>query len=177
MKKACNGAIGFRINENDYMIYNHFNSKQMEEKFLNIIKEFKLDNIRSIAERSWIITDKENDYDNHQRCLLLKKSRCPIDYDKKWIQFLEDNEIDYDYYYEYAFKYEDTSTFLTFSKDCEYAYILNFDTNKLEVYKGKNYVTQGSDVDGRYAKLKYDFESDGFCYGVRLIKEIDLGGL
>lgn len=66
-------------------------------------------------------------------------------------------------------EFEDCHEFLKDSLFCEYAYIINLDTNKLEIYKGFN---QHENADGRYAKECVDKEKRYF--GVRLFEEIDL---
>lgn len=170
--KHCNGVIGFRVNNEDYLLYSHFESNRMYDRLIDFIKTVGLENLKSIAERSWMVGKECNDKLSHERCLVNKKKRCDIKYDRMWIEFLENNEIDYDYFYEYSFKYDDTSEFVTCSKFCKYVNIINFDTNKLETYIGKNYTSPEN--CGRYASLKYEFDSGGYCYGVRLVKETNL---
>jgi hypothetical protein len=70
------------------------------------------------------------------------------------------------------------ASFLIDSLFCEYAYIINLDTEELEVYKGFN---QDPDADGRYAKLKNPdwTRDDGHVIkceynGVALFKSIPL---
>lgn len=65
----------------------------------------------------------------------------------------------------------DNSNFLKDSLFCEWAYIINLDTNKLEVYQGFNKTPNGA---GRYASqfIKYDHRDEIEYYGVTLITEI-----
>ena len=62
----------------------------------------------------------------------------------------------------------DDHDFLAASLFCEWAYIINVDTGKLEVYKGFNV---DPEAPGRYAALK---EEDGDYRGVKLVAEFDL---
>ena len=57
---------------------------------------------------------------------------------------------------------------------CEFAYIINLDTNKLEFYEGFNL---NPDAPGRYAKYTLYKNDEKIYYGVKLIKEIDLNDL
>ena len=70
----------------------------------------------------------------------------------------------------------DGSSFLADSLFCEWAYIINLDTMKLEVYKGFN---TDSKEAGRYASsidsyMKEKKEGDDKYYGVALVDEIPL---
>lgn len=59
--------------------------------------------------------------------------------------------------------------FLRDSLFCEYAYLINLDTNMLEYYQGFN---KNPNEKGRYAKYTVDDEKK--YYGVKLIQEIPL---
>lgn len=64
--------------------------------------------------------------------------------------------------------------FITQSLHCEWAYIVNLDTRKLEVYDGFH----DHPVDGRYGDVSSYFRSmDRDFYGCRLLGEFDLDGL
>ena len=65
----------------------------------------------------------------------------------------------------------DESRFLTDSLFCEYAYLINLDSNKLEVYVGFNL---DPNAPGRYAKYTLYKNDEKVYYGVALIKEFDL---
>ena len=70
----------------------------------------------------------------------------------------------------FAKEFEDYSSFLYNSLFCEYAYIINLDTKKLEFYKGYN---KNTNARGRYAN-KYAFEDDKRYCGVALVNQIPL---
>lgn len=65
----------------------------------------------------------------------------------------------------------DNKDFLADSLFCEWAYIINLDTRKLEVYKGFNKSANGK---GRYAALQSRHKE---YYGVDLIVEIDISAI
>ena len=77
--------------------------------------------------------------------------------------------------FENGFKseFQDASDFLADSLFCEYAYIINLDSKKLEIYHGFN---RNKNAAGRYAKVSNPCElSDGsYMYGVKLVKELPL---
>ena len=65
----------------------------------------------------------------------------------------------------------DQHNFLNDSLFCEFAYIINLDTNKLEYYEGFNL---DPNAPGRYAKNTLYKNDEKIYYGVALIKEFDL---
>ena len=68
----------------------------------------------------------------------------------------------------------DESRFLIDSLFCEFAYIINLDTNKFEVYVGFN---KNPNAAGRYAKYTLYKDYENVYYGVKLVKEIELTDL
>ena len=70
--------------------------------------------------------------------------------------------------------FEDSHKFLYSSLFCEFAYIVNLDTNMLEFYIGFN---KDRKAPGRYSNFKdKETENSGYC-GVRLKEEIPLNDL
>ena len=61
----------------------------------------------------------------------------------------------------------DNSSFLSDSLFCEYVYIINLDSNMLEIYEGFN---KNKNAPGRYADTD---NKDGY-YGVKLFQELSL---
>ena len=74
----------------------------------------------------------------------------------------------------YAFheKMIDNQDFLNDSLWCEWAYIINCNTGKLEIYRG--FQEDQSKVKGRYKDKTYESGSGTTYYGVSLIKSIPL---
>ena len=68
----------------------------------------------------------------------------------------------------------DQHNFLNDSLFCEFAYLINLDTNKFEVYEGFN---KNPNAAGRYAKNTLYKDDEKVYYGVKLVKEIELTDL
>lgn len=119
-----------------------------------------------------------NHYDSYPDCLgkhLLKyiesKTIEELDNVFESITFIyEDEEYAFDPDNGFATQFEDYHTFLYDSLFCEWAYIINLDTKKLEIYKGFN---KNPNAKGRYAD-HYAYDDDHRYCGVALVKEIPL---
>lgn len=68
----------------------------------------------------------------------------------------------------------DEHNFLIDSLFCEFAYLINLDSNKLEVYVGFNL---NPNAPGRYAKNTIYKNEEKVYYGVKLVEELDLNDL
>lgn len=68
----------------------------------------------------------------------------------------------------------DQHNFLNDSLFCEFAYIINLDSNKLEVYVGFNL---NPNAPGRYAKNTFYKDEEKVYYGVKLVEELNLSDL
>lgn len=73
--------------------------------------------------------------------------------------------------HKFVAKFENERSFLTDSLFCEYAYLINLDSNKLEVYVGFNL---NPNAPGRYAKNTFYKDEEKVYYGVKLVEELDL---
>jgi hypothetical protein len=82
----------------------------------------------------------------------------------------EDEESAFDPDNGFANQFEDYKTFLYNSLFCEWAYIINLDTKKLEIYEGFN---KNPNAKGRYAN-HYAYNDDHRYCGVALVKAIPL---
>ena len=68
----------------------------------------------------------------------------------------------------------DEHRFLLDSLFCEFAYIINLDSKKLEVYEGFNL---NPNAPGRYAKYYFNKNREKVYYGVTLVEELNLSDL
>lgn len=139
---STHGAIGIRMNGVDKVGYNHFDSYPTGLGDDVLV---------------WL---KGNDLTR------LKKV-----FDE--IKFTDDDEKDAWNWDNHCLNkiFEDRQDFLYNSLICEFAYIVNLDTNMLEYYVGFN---KDLNAPGRYSNFK---NKDSVCYGVRLEKEIPLNDL
>ena len=89
---------------------------------------------------------------------------------------LEDNSNDVWDWKNHKFmdKFEDNHIFLIDSLFCEYAYLINLDSKKLEVYEGFNL---NPNAPGRYAKYYFNKNREKVYYGVTLVEELNLSDL
>ena len=115
------------------------------------------------------ISDEEKAYlkDFHQKYGLSDKMNLML---TDWAGFFSNEEGNIDMYYD-GFKYMiDFSYMMLLSSQIKYAYIINFDSNCLEVYVGDNQC-KIENSENRYSHLKNDFIGDGY-YGVVLQRSI-----
>ena len=137
---ATRGAIGFIKNDVEKIAYNHYDS------YPDWLGKHFLKFIESKT-----LKELNNVFD----------SITFIDRDEK-SAFDPDNGFET--------QFEDYKTFLYDSLFCEWAYIINLDTKKLEIYKGFN---KNPNAKGRYAN-HYAYDDDKRYCGIALVKEIPL---
>lgn len=92
------------------------------------------------------------------------------------IKIIENSDNDVWNWQSHAFntEFNDEHRFLIDSLFCEFAYLINLDTNKLEFYEGFNL---DPNAPGRYAKYTLYKNDEKIYYGVKLVEEIDLTDL
>ena len=152
------GAIGFRINGQDKIMYNHFDSypdglgEDMVKYAKSIVKSVasvrkKVTNLRGVDEGSK--PDAETIAKAQALDVVdLTVSNRSLD---DWYCVLRGIQGDLDKTLEVGV-YVDSSDFLSDSLFCEYAYIINFDEGKIpviEFYRGFN---KDRSAAGRYAR-------------------------
>jgi hypothetical protein len=172
------GAFGYRIKGKDKVTYNHFDSYPSglgtsivqyaritsTEKMLEIAKRIKLVKAGSKPTKKQIEECKK--YAN------LGVSTGKI---TEWYCLLREAQGEMEAYENIPYMI-DSHAFLIDSLFCEWAYIVNLDTKKLEIYKGFN---QNPSRRGRYASKIEQFqlekrEASERYYGVVLVGEIPL---
>lgn len=137
---STRGAVGIRFNNKDKVGYNHFDSYPTGLG----------DSILHFLQKNSIEQLKE------------------IYNSIEFADSIEDWGWDWDNNC-FCSTFYDRLDFLYDSLFCEYAYIINLDSQMLEFYEGFN---QNPNANGRYAKFKSD--NDDVYYGVELIQEIPL---
>lgn len=186
--KQIRGLYGFRYQNKDYLSLNQVDSmfEGLGEHIYSFVQwlltneenessQSKLDTmLKNIQEIKFVpvmksISDEEKAYlkDFHQKYGLSDKMNLML---TDWAGFFSNEEGNIDMYYD-GFKYMiDFSYMMLLSSQIKYAYIINFDSNCLEVYVGDNQC-KIENSENRYSHLKNDFIGDGY-YGVVLQRSI-----
>jgi hypothetical protein len=163
------GAYGFYKGGVNKITYNHFDSNP-EDLGMDIVNYIKSKTIGELNNDFDIITMVKSD-DKPTTEQLLK---CADYYDgnvsnqspEDWYCVLREAQGDLDAHVKTGFMI-DNEDFLKDSLFCEWAYIINLDTNKLEVYEG----FQKKKSKTRYQPEKSDWQG---YWGCKLIKEFPL---
>lgn len=145
-KMSTNGAIGFYKNGVNKIAYNHWDSypSELGNKIVNFIKSTTVEEMNEIFDKIILVDDNKKIYEslkNYQGDLSAYKNKIT-------------NMID-------------ASPFMKDSLFCEWAYIINLDTSKLEVYRGFSKVKSNN----RYQPENAD--SQGY-WGVSLFVKFSL---
>ena len=167
------GAIGFRYKGLDRVTYNHSDSypSGLGMKAYETVVKFNAEQIAGAAARVHMVEQTEIPsaelqarYSNHFNPNVSTGSM------DEWYSLLRDVQGDLDVIIDGTVDHMiDGARFLLDSLFCEWAYILNADTRKLEIYTGFN---QFHDATGRYARYSaHDLQ--GEYWGVALLCEIE----
>lgn len=145
------GAYGFIIDGTTKVSYNHSDSypEWLGQRVLEALSGHTLEGLKARARAIRLVPDTEKNYwrlrDFQGDMAALLDGRC---------QEMIDN-----------------SEFLADSLFCEWAYLVNLDTEELEVYRGFN---ENPNAPGRYAALRVP---DSRFYGVALVQTFPLDEL
>ena len=160
------GAIGFRINEEDKISYNHSDSypTSLGVKVMEFVKATPDEDMRKMAKRIKMVKqDKKPTKKQIQTCMKAGVVNLGVSEgsEQDWYCLLRNAQGDLG---AYARGYMiDSHRFLKDSLFCEWGFILNVDTKELEIYRGFNKTAGGP---GRYA----GGEPDQGYYGVSLFR-------
>lgn len=185
MIEYIKGLYGFRLNGKDYLSINQIESQpnglgEHIFSFLTFLLEgtevrTKLEKIKNnVSNIKFVkmhipIKPEEHDIlvEFHNNFGLSSSDNLHA---SDWATFFSLEEGNVDMYYD-GFPYMiDWSYMMKLSKEIKYAYIINFDDEVFEVYRGNNDLKIENEHN-RYSHLQHDFLSEGF-YGVVLIKKI-----
>lgn len=158
---STRGVIGFRLRETDYLTYNHSDSYpgylgQKAVEFINWgIKEQGYDNwLGTLKQRVGNMLRVDNDIPptEEQKKLLAQYTNTRVGKQSTddWYCLLRDTQGTPENILAARF-FEPYDDYMLDSLFCEWAYVLNLDTEELEVYKGFQPVD--GDLPGRYRKL------------------------
>lgn len=167
------GAFGFRINNEDKVTYNNFDSYPggLGDEVVTFIKnnaisvlEAAANNIKLVPAKSMPTGEQIEKYKHYADTDVSTGSLY------EWYVLLRNVQGNLQAYVDDLDYMIDKREFLKDSLFCEYAYIINLDTKKLEFYKGFN--NKKLKNKGRYASIARDDKED--YYGVILMAEFDL---
>ena len=172
------GALGFRASEQDKLTYSHFDSypSGLGEAVLGWLRAEVAagheTQIREAAQNIRLVTDKSQKPTTEDIERLRKWSDTGVSTGRidDWYCLLRNTQGDPAAILE-AGVMEDSHTFMDDSLFCEWAYIVNFDTRELEVYKGFQRKPHRA---GRYARPKErgwkpTYQGQEYYYPVKLI--------
>jgi hypothetical protein len=176
---SSRGAYGFRLNEKDYITHSKYDSYPTGLLF-RLMKQLKtipnehlskgVNKIQLINSNKKISITDYSLYKNHPVInSICENNDLKFKRNEIWSTFLIDDSDILRYFAETPFSLMvDYSNYVYNSLFCEYAYIINLDTNMVEVYKGYN---QFFYLDGRYAMVTDDYltssnQNYGGCYFV-----------
>ena len=169
------GAYGFRIHQKDKVTYNHCDSypSDLGVTVIKFIKSTPTLELKIIAGKITLI-------DEHSKPTIKQKNQCNNWADlsvstqslNDWYCLLHKTQGNLNIYKEGLEYMIDSKSFLIDSLFCEWAYIINVDTNMLEIYKGFN---EDRNAAGRYASITQDEKK--IYYGVALVNETPLSDI
>ena len=172
------GSYGFTNGKlaDDKVTYNHFDSYPdgLGAAIFNFLLGETPESLRDIAGSLRMVTEDDKPTDEQkQKCADAKTidTRVGNQSPDDWYCLLRKRQGDLAMHRDVGVMI-DSRGFLYDSLFCEWAYVYNTETEKLEVYRGFN---KDPDAAGRYARPERSDE-DGWC-GVRLIMEVPLGDL
>ena len=187
------GAYGFRVNGKDFINYNSMSSypSWLGVETLKYIRDNSIADLKDTASKLTLVDDNSpiSFRDIELVCNFSNTDLSSIDFKNlTWDNLYSSVVTGWDTLYDLPYVF-DNSNFLFDSTFCEWAYIINLDTEKLEIYEGLyrhnqrnakgRYVTLPDDLQeeyrehwGRY-ETEYDTEEKVYL-GVKLIKEYSL---
>jgi hypothetical protein len=171
------GAIGFVVDGQEKIAYNQFDSYPdgVGLAVATFCAAHPAEEITRIARAIQIIDSSVPPTSEQKReCAAFTNLRVSNQSDDDWYCLLREAQGELEPYAQGLRYMSDNKAFLADSLFCEYAYIVNCDTGKLEFYKGFN---QDPKATGRYAALKRADERDSGYFGVKLVKEYPLSDI
>ena len=167
------GACGFIKDGVEKVSYNHFNSypSGLGAHVIEFVKATPDEELLAIYEK--IVMVAENTIPTAEQiaeCAAYENLQVSSQSNQDWYCLLREAQGDLKSYRGDLRYMIDSKAFLGDSLFCEWAYIINLDTRKLEVYRGFNH---NQTAPGRYTGMdKYESQGGTTYYGVALLNEI-----
>lgn len=170
---STRGAYGFYKNGVDKITYNHYDSyfSGLGEEIVNFCRNTTIEDMNKIFDKIILVKEDDKptieDMENYVGFSNLKVGEQTL---QDWYCLLRDTQGNLEEYKKENVKHMiDNKEFLGNSLFCEYAYIINLTTNKLEIYTGFN----KRPTKNRYAKYR-DLENNSGYYECKLVHSFDL---
>lgn len=174
------GAYGFRLDETDYVTYNHFDSypddlgREIAEAITSYLDSGKtLEQMADKVQGLKLIQDEDQEPTAEELAAFAAYRDEKVSTGKNWYSLLRDMQGNILEHLE-AGVMIDSHGFLMDSLFCEWAYIVNLDTGMLEVYTG--FTTERVEDGGRY-NFPNPNDPESEYIGVALIAEHPLTDL
>lgn len=132
------GTIGFRKNETDKLAYNHWDSYPtgIGIDIVNAIRELTVEKIEELVDRLKVVNDDTTPTEEDiEKLKLYTDLSVSTQSEKEWYCLLRDTQGDIKKILESGYLLE-ANNFINDSLFCEWGYIINLDTKKLEIYRG-----------------------------------------
>lgn len=165
------GIYGFRKNESDKLTYNHYDSypEGLGRNVVEFINGHSIEDLNKIYDNI-ILVDEDSipTQEQIEECKQWENLSVSKQDEQDWYCLLRDAQGDLSSY-DRGLKYMiDNHDFIFDSLFCEYGYIINLDTNRLEIYVGFQKI---QDETSRYV---VENESETEYYPCKMVAEIDL---
>jgi hypothetical protein len=173
------GAYGFRIDGEDKVSYNHWDSYPtgLGAGIADYISTHTVPDMIEVAERLVLVNESDiPTEDQIERWQEFHDDRVSSGSVDEFYSLMRASQGDLSVYdNEGLVEMIDGQDFMADSLFCEYAYIINLDTENLEFYRGFN---MDAEAAGRYAALDaYASENrQNYYRGVKLMAEFPLSG-
>jgi len=170
---ATSGAWGFIRNGVEKITYNHSDSypSGLGVTIMEFVAETPIERMIEVADEIILVSnEKRPTPEQIEKCRKWLDEGVSERRPEDWYCLLRGSQGEPKAHLEDGLRYMiDNHTFLESSLFCEWAYLINLDTKRLEVYKGYN---KSPDAPGRYAHKRA--EDDRKYWGVVLIDEVPI---
>lgn len=162
------GAIGFRLDEKDYLAYNHYDSypSGLGREVVQQIHQMPMADLPSAVRALTLVTDETPiTAEVIERCRACTDLEVSEQSTQDWYCLLRGAQGNLLAYLAVGYM-PDSRNFIKDSLFCEWGYIVNLDTGMLEVWRGFQKLPDDTN--------RYGQEVDGSYYPCKLIAEFDL---
>lgn len=167
---STRGVVGFRKDGIDKIKFNRYDSypRELGYDVQRFLKNTSIEVIRGIVDRIEVVD--ENGSPTPEQVEVIKKYGIDIIPGCNWFFVMATVNLD-DYLNGFPYL-ADSSSFLKDSLFCEWGYVINLDTEMLEIYRG----FQNSPSYNRYF-TDYPYDNEGKYFNCQMIKEISFDEL